>query len=45
MLVISLNWASKAAMLGWLGLPGAAVPLCAVLAMRRLAPGPAREGD
>ncbi|WP_428565164.1 MAG: MFS transporter [Solidesulfovibrio sp. DCME] len=45
MLVISLNWDSKAAMLGWLGLLGAAVPLCAVLAMRRLAPGPACEED
>ncbi|MHC1711392.1 MAG: multidrug effflux MFS transporter [Solidesulfovibrio sp.] len=36
MMVISLDWESKASMLGWLGFVGALIPLLAVLAMTRV---------
>jgi MFS transporter, DHA1 family, multidrug resistance protein len=43
MMIISLNWDSKAGMLGWLGLVGAAVPLMAMLVMYRFSPRPVRN--
>lgn len=43
MMIISLNWDSKAGMLGWLGLVGALVPLLAVLSLSRLCPLSVRD--